>query len=72
MDGSGLHDVTLCDKAALDALMPMHLRIGAGHRVLSVGPTLAGIAPKAALVGMTFDDACTPCTRSPTRCCADI
>jgi diguanylate cyclase (GGDEF)-like protein len=66
MDGSGIHDVTLCDKAALDALMPMHLRIGVDCRIMSAGPTLAGIAPQAALVGMTFDDACTVLRPRPT------
>ena len=66
MDGSGLHSVTLCDKAALDALMPMHLRIGADCRVISVGPTLAGIAPDAALAEMKFDDVCTVLRPRPT------
>jgi diguanylate cyclase (GGDEF)-like protein len=59
MDGSGFHTVTHCDKAALDVLMPMHVRISADGQVTSVGPTLARIAPQDAANGRRFMDFCS-------------
>ncbi len=40
--------------AALDRLMPLHLRVDPAGRILSIGPTMAKIVPDGSLIGADF------------------
>ncbi|MFY0690671.1 MAG: GGDEF domain-containing protein [Paracoccaceae bacterium] len=49
-------DIVASSVTALDALMPLHLRVDAGGIITHVGPTMAKLHPERALTGMQFLD----------------